>query len=75
MIALMCSVVFMLFRLPFSLVGRVDVVRGVGVVDASCCVDCGVPTRSLLEAVPLLRRNVLLVQLAEVVPVRPSMCW
>ena len=65
----------MLLRLPFSLVGRVDVIRGVGVVDASCCVDCGVPTRSLLEAVPLLRRNVLLVQLDEVVPVRPSMCW
>ena len=65
----------MLFRLPFSLVGRVDVVRGVGVVDASCCVDCGVPTRSPLKAVPLLRRNVLLVQLDEVVPVRPSMCW
>ena len=65
----------MLFRLPFSLVGRVDVVRGVGVVYASCCVDCGVPTRSLLKAVPLLRRNVFLVQLDEVVPVRPSMCW
>ena len=75
MIALMCSVVFMLFRLPFSLVGRVDVVRCVGVVYASCCVDCGVPTRSLFEAVPLLRRNVFLVQLDEVVPVRPSMCW
>ena len=71
MIALMCSVEFMLFRLPFSLVGRVDVVRGAGVVDASC----GVPTRSLPKAVPLLRRNVLLVQLDEVVPVRPSMCW
>ena len=65
----------MLLRLPFSLVGRVDVVRGVGVVDASCCVHGGVPTRSLFEAVHLLRRNVLLVQLDEVVPVRPSMCW
>ena len=65
----------MLFRLPFSLVGRVDVVRGVGVVYASCCVHGGVPSRSLLKAVSLLRRNFVLVQLDEVVPVRPSMCW
>ena len=43
-------------------------------VDTVGSVELGVPVQPLVEVVPHLRRDVLLLQLDEVVPVRPHRC-
>ena len=43
-------------------------------VDAAGSVELGVPVRPLVEVALLLGGNILLVQLDEVVPVRPHRC-
>ena len=59
---------------PFSQDGREHIVGNVAMVDTVGSVELRVPIRPLVEVVPHLRRDVLLLQLDEVVPVRPHRC-